>query len=162
MSKAAQPSEPAPESFEQYQSLKSAAVTGAPPATEELVPASEPEEPPQEQKPPTDEDKAERKRRNDDRRERKWWEQRGQMRAEMQQMRDELDRLKSEKTQSPSREEDAEPTLKSFLESGKFPTYEAASEAHTKAVVKHALAQAESERQSRDAKSFERESKKIF
>src|SRR5947199_10111560 len=101
MSKAAQPSgQPAlanaglpsaPDSFEQYQSLKSAAVPGAPPATEELVPASEPEEPPdgehsargpQEQKPATDEEKADRKQRNDQRRERRWFEERGAIRAE--------------------------------------------------------------------------------
>src|SRR5205809_5073308 len=156
MSKADQQTASAPENFEQYQSLRSAAVPGAPPATEELVPASEPEEPPQEQKPTTDEQKADRKQRNDQRRERRWYEERGAIRAENRELRERLEKLEAAKEQSPTPKEDAEPTLKSFLESGKYKTYEEASEAHTKAVVKHALAKVESEREGKAAETSQR------
>src|SRR5439155_12182022 len=94
--------------------------------------------------------------------ERRWFEERGAIRAENRELRERLERLEAAKEQSPTPKEDAEPTLKSFLESGRFKTYEEASEAHTKAIVKHALAKAESERQSQEAKSFERESQKTF
>ena len=162
MSKAAQPSESAPESFEQYQSLKSAAVTGAPPATEELVPASEPEEPPQEQKPATDEEKADRKQRNDQRRERRWFEERGAIRAENRELRERLERLEAAKEQSPTPKENAKPALTTFLESGKFKTYEDAQEAFTDALTDFKFAQRESEREGKAAESSQREATKTF
>src|SRR3989442_4367658 len=148
MSKAAQPSESAPESFEQYQSLKSAAVLDAPSSTEKVETESETaQEPPQEQKPPSDEEKADRKQRNDQRRERRWYEERGAIRAENRELRERLERLEAAKEHSPTPNEDAEPTLKSFLESARFKTHDTASKAPTKAVVKQALAQREADLQ---------------
>lgn len=163
MSKAAQPSESAPESFEQYQSLKSAAVLDAPSSTEKVETESETaQEPPQEQKPPSDEEKADRKQRNDQRRERRWYEERGAIRAENRELRERLERLEAAKEQSPTPKENAKPTLKTFLESGKFKTYEEAQEAYTDALTDFKFAQRESEREGKAAESSQRAAQTTF
>lgn len=139
---AAQQSDSAPESFEQYQSLKSAASASQSETEEKVAPASEPVEEKHETTPLTDEQKADRKRRNDERRERRWYEERGEMRAQMRQLQSELEDLRTKAAKPDSapaaaNEPDFENILNTHLQSGKYKTYEAALAAANKEYFDH-------------------------
>lgn len=148
---AAQIAESAPADYKQYLSMKdtSEAPTAQSPVEEKAAPESDPVDPPQEKpKGLTDEEKSERKRRNEERRAQRWYEERGEMRAKMQAMEQELAGLKETRTQSPSRSKtDGKPTLRSFLESGEYKTFEEANEAFTEALTDYKLTQKEQERE---------------
>ena len=140
MTTAAQNTESAPADFGEYLALKSQtktessapSVTAQPPAEEEPAPASEPEIVQEPKTGLTDEEKAERKARNDKRREERWWEERGRLRAEKERLERELEEARAAKqTESaPVLPVQGKPTLKQFLDSGKFETYEEANEAY--------------------------------
>lgn len=142
MPDAAQPAESAPAelSFSEFVADKHAQPSDASvethPSTEEKVaPASEPVKDPQETKGLSDDEKADRKKRNDERRERRWFEERGEMRAQMKALQAQLETLQANRE---AKSEDAEtdaPKLETFINSGKYKTYEEAQEAHLRAYL---------------------------
>lgn len=119
---------------EQYQSLKQSAAGQAtnPSETGKPAPDAEPEKEQQEQKGLTDQQKADRKRRNDERRAQRWYEERGAMRAELNQLRQELADLKGQSRTREDQPVKGEPQFDTYLNSGKYRTWEEAQQAWMK------------------------------
>ena len=153
-----QNAEAAPATYKDFLALSATSPTQSP-VEEKAAPASEPETP-QEPKGLTDDEKAERKRRNDERRAQRWYEERGEMRAQLKSLQEELAQLKANRTpgQTPAKPQGVK-TLQDFLNSGEHKTYEAAQEAYMDYKIEQVRGQI---RQEEELKTSTRETETVL